>query len=196
MNTRPQSSDLQSALWAKKARRLREDAIPALSRILGFTISLDDFTSFTEYRSLSYSTRGPGFTEERFPKAERAGVIDSLTSIADLGEPSQVLLSFCRSQDIGCLRVPVWPSPEGVADLVDWDQDDIYGFDLPSRELLFHVELCDDYLDAENRAGRQRLYIVNKRRSEQDAAMKNQRATALESKPEGKEKPESGGSPQ
>ena len=34
------------------------------------------------------------------------------------------------------------------------------------------------------------------RETEQDAEVQNQRATALESKPEGKEKPESGGSPQ
>ena len=165
MNIPPQSSDLQRALWANKARRLRKEAIPALSRILGFTVSSDDFTSSTEYRSLSYITGGPDFTEERFPLSERAGVIDSLASIATLGEPSQVLLSFCRSQDIGCLGIPKWPSPEEVADLVDWDRDDVYGFDLPTRELLFHVELCDDYLDAENQAGRQMLYIVNKLRS-------------------------------
>lgn len=165
MNTRQQSSDLQNALWANKARRLREEATPALSRMLGFTVSSDDFTSFSEYRSLPYSTWGAAFTEERLPRAHRRGAIDSLSSIAALGEPSQVLLSFCRSQEIGCLRVPLWPSAEVIVDLVDWDQDDVYGFDLSSKELLFHVELCDDYLDPQNRAGRQNLYIINKRKS-------------------------------
>lgn len=165
MNTRPESSNLQNALWENKARRLREEAIPALSQILGFTVSSDDFTTLAEYRSMPYSTRGPDFTEERFPRAHRVGAIDCLKGIDALGEPSQVLLSFCRSQDMGCLRVPLWPTAEVVADLVDWDQDDVFGFELPSNELLFHVELCDDYLDPDNLAGRQRLYIVNKRRT-------------------------------
>ena len=165
MNTRPQSSDLQAALWSNKARRLREETTPALSQILGFTVSPGNFTSLAEYRSMQHSTRGPDFTEERFPRDHRTGAIDSLNSIAVLGEPSQVLLSFCRSQEIGCLRVPLWPSAEVIIDLVDWEQDDVYGFDLLSRELLFHVELCDDYLDPESWAGRQRLYIVNKRKS-------------------------------
>jgi len=165
MNSRPQSSQLQNALWANKAGRLRVKAIPALSRILGFTVSSDDFTSLAEYRSMPYSTRGPDFTEERFPREDRVGAIDCLKSIAALGEPSEVLLSFCRSQDIGCLRVPLWPTAEVVVDLVDWDQDDVYGFSLASLQLLFHVELCEDFLDPAKQTGRQMLYIVNKRRS-------------------------------
>lgn len=165
MNTRPQSSKLDNALWANKARRLREEAIPALSRILGIAVSPDDFTTLGEYRSMPYSTRGADFTEDRFPKVRRAEAIDCLKSIEALGKSSQVLLSFCRSQDIGCLRVPRWPSAEIIFDLVDWDGDDVYGFHPPSKEWLFHVELCDDYLDSDSRTGRQMLYIVNKQTS-------------------------------
>lgn len=155
-----QTTKLQQALWENAARAARRESVPSLSRILGHTVSLNDFTSRDEFRAHMRHIQTPTLREERFPESNRDAVLTRLRGVIGLGTPSKALLWFAQSERLGGLRVPRTPAAEVVLDLLDWDLNDVYVFDA-SNNLLVHVDRSEDWLEPEDFGSRQMLYSVN-----------------------------------
>jgi hypothetical protein len=152
---------MKTALWENTARRARTEAIPQLSAILPDSVSSEDFTTRDDVDAHMQLYRSMSFDELRYRATDRDAVLARLRDIPALGSTRETRLFFARSSVLGGLRVPRTPPPQTLLQLLDWDGDDVFVFDVAER-LHIHLDLGEGWLTPEQFgvAPREMLIII------------------------------------